>query len=263
MTRDRGPIFLGGCPRSGLTLIRVMLDAHPRISCGPDSGVLSIARAARELGETLGDLHARDFHLPPEEVRANFADAIARILGARAQGAKARFAEKSPLNLLFFEDYAAMFPAARFIHVVRDGRDVAASLLARAWKDPRTGRVFEYCASAEGAARYWKGMVRLGLSAETALGRRVLRVRYEDLAAAPEPTLRALCAFLDEPYAAEMLRFNERALDLAGMEGESAAALKERVSPRFVGRHARELGPGDVARIGEIARDELDALGYA
>ena len=50
MTLGESPIFLGGCPRSGLTLLRVMLDAHPEISCGPDSGVLSLARAARDLG---------------------------------------------------------------------------------------------------------------------------------------------------------------------------------------------------------------------
>lgn len=256
-------IFLGGCPRSGLTLLRVMLDAHPHISCGPDSGVLSIARAARDLRATLGDLHARDFHLPPEAVRANFADAIGAILASRARAfGKRRVTEKSPMNLLFFEDYAAMFPSARFVHVVRDGRDVAASLVARAWKDPRSGHVFDYCASAEAAARYWKGLARLGLAAERKLGGRLLRIRYEDLAANGEATLRKLCALIEEPYADAMLRFHERPQDLAGMECEGAAALQEPPSARFVGRYVRELDRAAIGRIESVAREELAAFGY-
>ncbi len=263
MTGERGPVFLGGCPRSGLTLLRVMLDAHPGISCGPESGVLSVARAARDIRASLGALHARDFHLPPEHTRASFAEAISAILAARMRAAgKGRVAEKSPLNLLFFEDYAAMFPAARFIHVVRDGRDIAASLIARAWKDPRSGKVFDYCASAEGAARYWKGLARFGLSIERTLGGRVMRIRYEDLAMSGEAALRAACAFLEEPYTDDMLRFHRRALDLAGVEIESEAALKEPLGARFVGRAVRELDRDQIGRIENIAGAELAAFGY-
>lgn len=264
MTAGDAPIFLGGCPRSGLTLLRVLLDGHPDISCGPDSGVVSLVRAARDLRESLGDLHARDFDLPRDKVRANFAVAIDAIVGARARAeGKARWAEKSPMNLLFFEDYAAMFPAARFVHIVRDGRDVVASLLKRGWKDPRTGRLFDYCASAEAAARYWKGLVAIGLAAERSLGSRVFRLTYEDLAARPQPMLTALCAFMNAPNAPAMLEFHGRELRLAGMETENAAELRRPINARQVGRHAREMTTSDIARVESVAGPELAALGYA
>lgn len=263
MAGECGPVFLGGCPRSGLTLLRVMLDAHPNISCGPDSDVISIARVARDLRANLGELHARDFHLPPARTGASFAEAISAILITRARAfGKLWTAEKSPMNLLFFEDYAAMFPAARFIHVVRDGRDVAASLVARAWKDPRNGAVFDYCASAEGAARYWKGLAGAGLALERKLGGRILRIRYEDLAAAGEATLRTVCAFLGETYFEEMPLFHRRTLDLAGMEIESAAALKEPLGARHVGRAERDFDRAQIGRIESLARAELAGFGY-
>jgi hypothetical protein len=261
---ERGPIFLGGCPRSGLTLLRVMLDSHPQISCGPDSGVVSLAQAARNIGTTLGALHARDFLLPPEQVRANFARAIGAILNARRDALQRSLAaEKSPMNVLFFEDYAAMFPSARFLHVVRDGRDVAASLVGRGWKDPRTGRLFDYCASPEGAIRYWKGLAAAGLAAERALGGRLLRVRYEDLVRDPEKALRAACAFLNIPYTVQFLLFFERPADLAGMELESAAGFKAPVHGGQIGRSRTELPPAALRHIESVAANELRALGYA
>lgn len=156
-----------------------------------------------------------------------------------------------------------MFPGARFIHLVRDGRDVAASLVERAWRDPRSGRLFDHCASLEAAVRYWQGLAAIGLAAERALGpKRVLRLAYETLARTPEAELQRLCAFIGVPYAAQMLEFHQRPLALAGMELESAAALRRPVHSEFIGQRPKSHTGPDAARIAAIAGPELAALGY-
>lgn len=258
------PIFLGGCPRSGLTLLRVVLDSHPCLTCGPDSGVLGLVRAAQDFESKLGELHRGYFELPTDRVRANFSTAISEILAARAEAArKPRVAEKSPMNILMFRTLADLFPDAKFVHVVRDGRDVAASLTARNWINPRTGRLFEYCANAGAAAAYWSGLVSIGRAAEEGLGPgKVFRIRYEDIALAPEATLRGLFDFLDLPWSAEVLNHDRRNHDLAGLELESAAALAQPINASSVGRFRIGLSPGDVARVEATAGTELAALGY-
>lgn len=258
------PIFAGGCPRSGLTLLRVILDGHSDVSCGPDAGVIGLVRAAEDFSRTLGPLHRDSFALPEDQVRSNFARAISRILTARANAAgKPRVAEKSAMNVLFFKPLFTLYPDAKFIHVVRDGRDVAASLLARRWRDPRSGRVFDYCADAGVAGRYWSELVKIGLEAERGLGpANVFRLAYEDLANAPEPTLRKAFAFLGLDDRPETLRFHARNLDLVGIELESAATLSRPINADAVGRWRRDLSPKQVAAVERSAGAELAALGY-
>ncbi len=256
-------IFLGGCPRSGLTLLRVILDAHPEISCGPDSGALSLAVAARDFASTLGALHSEHFHLPPERVRANFAAAISAILESRRRrDGKARAAEKSPMNVVLFPVFAELFPEAQFIHVVRDGRDVAASLMSRDWREAQSGRRFDYSADPQAAGRYWSNLVDLGLTAERSIGRaRVYRLPYESLAREPEAALRALFAFLGCKWSGDVLGFHERNLDLVGLETESASELRAPIHANSVGRH-RALEPDIIDAIVRPARGALKSLGY-
>ncbi len=258
-------IFLGGCPRSGLTLLRLILDAHPEISIGPDAGIFSIALTARDFAATLGELHRDHFNLPPERVRANFAEAIEKILDARRRRfGRARAGEKSLANLLVFEDLAKLFPAAQFIHCVRDGRDVAASLLERAWKDPRTGRLFDHCADAGAAARYWADFVAIGLEAERRIGKgkRLYRFSYEKLAREPEPAMRGLFRFLSVDWSDAALAYHEREPQLAGIEEESTERLRRPITDEQVGRWRRDLDAAQQRDVAAAAGRMLRALGY-
>jgi hypothetical protein len=258
------PVFLGGAPRSGLTLLRALLDGHPRFSAGPDAWIVSMALTQRDMAKTLGALLENEFAVDTATLRRAFAAAIGKILSGRATlSGKARIVEKTPLNVLVFTDLASLFPHAQFVHVVRDGRDVAASLLERAWKDPRTGRLLPQCADSAGAGRYWSQLASEGLSAERALGERILRLAYEDIVREPQLTLRRLLEFLGEPYAEEMLDFPARALALIGMEQDSAAGLKKPLHVSQVGRWRRELDAGAQAMFGAAAGTTLRELGYA
>lgn len=260
-----GPIFIGGAPRSGLTLLRVILDAHPAISCGPDIGHTALTMTSADFETTLGTLHRDHFFLDPEMVRANFARAIAAPMEKRAVAhGKRRWADKTAFNILVFERLATLFPAARFIHLVRDGRDVAASLLERRWRSP-TGALFDQCARAAGAARYWASLIARGLQAEAdaALTGRILRLRYEDLAAQPDKTLRSLCRFIGEEFDPDILKLEKRRPALAGLELETADRLMQPIGTQAVRRWRRDLRPEEASAAFAAYEPLFKMLGYA
>ncbi len=261
MTR---PIFIGGAPRSGVTLLRLLLDAHPSITCGPDTGHIALTMTAASFEEALGRLHRDHFFLAPEAVRANFAHAVSAPMKKRAAAlGKRRWADKTMFNILVFGQLAQLFPTAQFIHVVRDGRDLAASLLERAWRSP-AGALFDQCASVAGASRYWASIVSLGLQAEElpSLTGRVMRLRYEDLAARPEKTLRAVCGFLGEDFDPDILTLERRQPALAGLEIETADRLRRPVNAEAVGRWRRDLRAEDAAAIRRAYAPIFAKIGY-
>ena len=113
---------------------------------------------------------------------------------------KARWAEKTPEYTLILDFIDELFPDARYIHVIRDGRDVVASFRER----------WGYLAAIRVARGVWVRHVR----AARDFGRRVAReryteIRYERLVAEPERVLRELFRFLDEPWDPVVLSWNE------------------------------------------------------
>ena len=95
---------------------------------------------------------------------------------------------------------ANLFPRGRFIHVIRDGRDVVSSLMTPGCMDPATGEKVWCCQDPESAANYWAHVVaEVRKQAET-LPDRYLEVRYEDMVSHPEAVARQVLAFLGEPW---------------------------------------------------------------
>ncbi len=103
------------------------------------------------------------------------------MVNARRAAGKPRWAEKTPHNILFMVPLGEIFPDARFLHVVRDGRDVACSLVTMDWINPLTGRKWDYVQNIGNAARYWRDVVTLARrqAEHPAIAGRVLEVRYE------------------------------------------------------------------------------------
>jgi hypothetical protein len=260
------PIIVGGCGRSGTTLVRVILDSHPALCCGPESGLL-VRRRPDE--ERLRILAAR-FDLDPEAVLGDWRAArdhgefVDRFFGAyaRARG-RARWAEKTPKNVAALGWIFRRFPEARFIHMIRDGRDVVCSLRTHprfAWVDGKqvpTGirRPIREC-----IAR-WRDDVRAGLRYRG--DPRTVELRYEDVIAEPEPTLRKLFEFLGEPWDDAVLRFYE-------VEGGSRDVRRfpqnpeatQPIRPDAGGRWRRDLAPDEVGLFKQLAGSLLVELGY-
>lgn len=229
------PIFVIGAPRSGTTLLRLVLDAHPHIAAGPETRfLLDLARIFGPHWHRLERFgFPREYWL--EKVRAFFGGVHADY--ARRRG-KRRWAEKTPRYVEILDLVDELFPDALYLHIVRDGLDVVASHRARwGWK------------RAYGAIDDWRRLVvRARRFGERVGPGRFLEVRYEEVVTRPEEVLRSVFAFLDEPFDPRVLRFHEVEHDLP----EAARTRMERLmesggdSPLVtsrIGAGSRELDP--------------------
>lgn len=258
------PIFVGGAGRSGTTLLRVVLDSHPRIACGPE---LKVTPAICGLWYDMqtGFFPALLEHgLGREDLNALTRALIDGLLAKfRASQGKHRSAEKSPNNVFYFEHLHRIFPDSPLVHVLRDGRDVVCSLLTMDWVDSRTGAPIDYTRDARKAAQYWVQAVQAGRQAGRNIGpARYREIKYEDIVARPEPTLRALFAFLGEMWDDAVLRFHENTARPLGHES-SAAQVSRPLYASAAGRWANDLKPADKAAVKAVAGDLLIELGYA
>ena len=211
-------IFVGGCERSGTTMLGAMLGAHSQCISTPETqfidhqfqrdGFDPRALNPREtLASIVSDRRYRLlWHQPiepatvdPSELGSTYPQLISWLIrhyGRNRGKANAEvWVDHTPTNFRRGLTLLALFPAARFIHLIRDGRAVAASLLPLDW-GPN---------NALQAAEFWMARCALGLAAESKLGpERVLRVRYEDLITAPESTLRRIAEFVGVEYQSAM-----------------------------------------------------------
>ncbi|MCM2357817.1 MAG: sulfotransferase [Geobacteraceae bacterium] len=285
-------LFIVGCPRSGTTLLLRMLDAHPRIAIIDEtewfvswfekrSGVTPEGFVLPELvtrllqKETSAIFRGADLQIRPEELygvvgsgrEIQFADFVARLFNRYGEvRGKPLVGTKNPDYVRKLATLHSLWPRARFVHIIRDGRDVSLSLMK--WRKikgkERTKTVGRFATWAEDpvttAALLWEWHVRLGREAGSALGPGLYyEIRYEALVDRPEAECQALCEFLDVPYDDAMLRFNEgRERDDADLDAKHAWR------PVTTGlRDWRTQMPvEDVARFEAVAGGLLDELGY-
>ncbi len=236
------PIFIGGLYRSGTTLMRQLLDGHPHIACGPESHLFRqnqlerIYAYLRTIWPTLLSPHyAFDPHTV-DQVMAGLIHAV--VMPNSQQQDKPRWAHKTPETIFFIDTLFAVFPAAQFIHMIRDPRDAFCSVRERAAKDkPRWATWTPKQVAAE-----WCRRINCGLAWRERTDR-YREVRYEELVTQPEATLRSLFAFLGEPWAASVLE-------------------SKPIFSNSVGRWRSELSATEVAEIEAVAGQTMLALGY-
>jgi hypothetical protein len=187
---------------------------------------------------------------------ASYADAVRRVYGLyAAKSGKTRYADKTPLNTLMIEPLAETFPESRFVHIIRDGRDVALSLMDRRFGQ---GHIVE-------AARYWRRRVTLGRAAGRSIGPgRYREVRYEGLLEDPERIVRELCEFIDLPFEPVMLRYYDREQVFGPRPGASRSPSEKFHLPPTKGlRDWRTQLSKRALVLFEVAAGELlDELGY-
>ena len=221
-------LFVVGCPRSGTTLLQRMLDAHPDMAIANDTHFVTRAakRVLREdpnprLTPELVDavLAYRRFYrmgLSEDRVRAAAQDCetkaqfVGRLYDLRGQDqGKPVSGEKTPDFCKQIPRLGALFPHAKFIHIVRDGRDTALSTLDWANEKKGPGKLGLWRDDPVGTcALWWRGQVSRG----SRDGRRLAdgryhEIRYEDLVSDPEGRLKAISRFLEIPYSEQMSQF--------------------------------------------------------
>lgn len=263
-TSSASPIVVGGCGRSGTTLMRVILDTHPNICCGPESRLfLPQWPSPRKL--------AGRFGLPGDEVerlkaasrsQAEFTDRFFALYSEARQ--KPRWAEKTPRNVLHLPYLFEHFPDARFVHMIRDGRDTICSLRTHPRHKVVDGRLVDLNTwhPIEPCLERWVSNVRAGLAFRG--DPRYIEVRYEELVARPRETLLPLFEFLKEP-------FDDRVLDYHRVQGQSRDARHFPQNPeatqamydKAVARWRRDLTPEETVLVKREAGPLLAELGYA
>jgi hypothetical protein len=278
--------FVVGVARSGTTLLRLMLDAHPELAIPPETHFAG--RVIRAFGPGGGGSEQAldamvsspfwsDFGISAAELRRTAADLSQEGPGLLLRCFyeayadrfdKPRWGDKTPPYLDQMLSIQQALPEACFIHVIRDGRDVALSIMPL-WFGPNT---------VEDAARQWTNRIA-GARKQASELDRYAEVRYEDLVRDPAATLRRLCDLLALPWDKAMLdyhrsaerRLTEMAGDLQWRDGRtipgstrlSMHALASRPpQAQRLERWRSEMTPADRAAFVAIAGGRLEELGY-
>lgn len=281
-------VFLVGCPRSGTTLLARIMDAHPQIAI-----IGTVGKLIKWL-EGRNGLTPEGFITPelPEKERifrfmsshelsglgnqllgsgqqVSLGISLSHILDRRAEelgkpfvGSKAcSIGHKARSKVLQILTLHNLWPQAKFVHLIRDGRDVCLSAISWRKADSLAEGFTTWTEdSVTTAALWWEWQVRICRKDGNALMPKLYyEIRYEALVARPEAECKALCEFLGVPFDETMLQFHKH---------------RERDDPNLDAKHAwRPITPGlrnwrnempqkDVERFEAVAGDLLDELGY-
>jgi len=244
---DERLVLVVGSPRSGTTFLAGALGAHP--------GVVDLGEV-KPIKASIAELAS----LPEGEAGARFRRTLERVrrLGLSAH---LRGVEQTPETVFVLRAVLAAYPQARAIHLIRDGRDVACSLLekrwlgntqggddvgqalgghSRFWVEAERRREFEGATEALRAAWAWRRHVTAGLAVTD---ERVLELRYETLATNSAEASRVLAEHLS-------------------LDAELLAPPLAEVHTQSVGRWRRDLDAGQVSDVEREAGELLRRLGY-
>jgi Sulfotransferase family len=275
---DVPPVFIVGCPRSGTTLLRLMLSGHSRISISSEGAYIyrlrSTFRSYRDLSDPrhLKALHKELLPLLETEkflsfpsfdqllswVRQFGADlhSIITFYGtweARA-GGKERLAwwgDNAPYHVYHVPFFNHLFPSSKLILMVRDPRDVYASSKAALDYDLHT------------AVGAWEKALLDGVLAESYLGpERVRQLRYEDLVMAPRARLQDLCAFLGVEYEEAIFNYHHSDAAKAMAQLDHHKNLLRPIFASSVGRYRQILTREEIATIHRRLYSPMTCLGY-
>jgi sulfotransferase family protein len=275
-------VFIVGCPRSGTTLLRHMVGAHPQIAITPEAHWIPLWFEQRKGLTPEGDItcelitellaHPKFalFRLGHEELisllesgqpmsYAAFVTGIFDCYGM-ARGKKL-VGNKTPDSVRRIETLHALWPDARFVHLVRDGRDVALSLMN--WprvRDKKPGTFPTWNKDpVSTAALWWELNVCCGRNAGKWLGPELYyELRYESLIANPAEECTKICAFLGLPFDEAILRFHEKPEEGMPPQGSEWQPVTAGL------RDWRTQMTGEDAELFEATAGELLAeLGYA
>jgi hypothetical protein len=278
-------VFIVGCPRSGTTLLRRLVNAHPEIAITNESrwilecleersGLTPQGDVTQELiSQLLEKLRFQYWDIGRERLvtlirngdpvsYSSFVTGIFDLFGAKK--AKPLVGNKTPAFVRAIDTLHALWPEARFVHLIRDGRDVCLSV-ANWTKAHQAGKPRGFVTWAEdpisSIAFWWELHVRRGRQAGGSLEPGLYyEMGYESLVSHPREECASLCAFLGIRYDDAMLRFHEgRTINDPDLNAKRAWLP---VTPRL--RDWRSQMPAeDVERFEAAVGGLLEELGYA
>ena len=265
------PFFIVGNDRSGTTMLRLILDRGLDAAIPPESMFLTdfapqlyggVPDAAALMDEVWQHPKVRLWELPgpPPTVPTGLTGLdAARFIAAApfeayaAKYGKPRWGDKTPHYVHHVDQLLELWPGARFVVLVRDGRDVAVSLRRMPF-GPN---------NAWAAAPWWARGIRAGEKAQAAHPEAVRTVRYEDLVARPRELVPEVCDFLGLTYSDDMLALE--AADRARIVRDQKSwfpTIFDGITTDAVGRWRRDMTARDQQIFAARAGDELRRMGY-
>jgi Sulfotransferase family len=276
--RAQAPVFIVGSARSGNTLLY-----HTLLSSGgfaeyrgepavfdlfaPKFGSLASRRNRERLMTAW--LHSKMYRISGLEQNSirdkilnhchSRGDFLRILMGeiARSQG-RNRWAVWGPDNLLWMNAIKAEIPEALFLHVIRDGRDVAMSMHREGWIAPFP---WDCNQALLAAALHWKWKIARGIQSGRSLGPDYLEVRFEDLVANPQNTLAQISRFIAQDLDASQIRQHS-----IGTLGVPNSTFQEEVHAQNfqpVERWRHAMSAADLKSVESSIGPLLQRLGYA
>ena len=273
-------LFIVGCARSGTTLVHRIVDAHPEIAITPEmhwiSHYVNYFKNQNRLvtpevvSELAGHKRFAQFEIPREEFEGllGSGEAVPYPTFLRRVFALYGKIKNKPLVGNKTSGYVrriptlhALWPEAKFVHIIRDGRDVYLSVLNWKKAERTAGRYASWEEDpVSTTALWWERKVRKGREDGAALGPGLYHeMHYEALVEDPQRECERLCEFLGVPYYDAMIRFHEGRERVEPGRGAKSAWLRVTSGLRD---WRTEMCTGDVERFEAAAGALLEELGY-
>lgn len=269
MTKPLTPIFVYGCPRSGTTLLGTMVGSMNGMICLPEAqfigrlAPLDNPAAPIDVAETWATLRGhwrfrawgwRPSGDPGADIRT-YRQLIEWLVRAYARdhgrSEVVGFVEHSPEKFSSISRLRHHFPDARYVHLLRDGRAVAASLIAAEF-GPN---------NAIEAAEYWMGRVGAAYAVAHQLGaERVLHLRYEELVQKPDAVMDRVAGFIGLDAAASQA--DAQAFDVPSYYAKNNRLIGKPLDPGRIEAWRQELSKRQIEQFELRAGDFLQLFGY-
>lgn len=280
-------VFLVGCPRSGTTWLQKLLAAHPKVGTGEESHFFSLYigpqlrawndQKTRHFHDGLGHAAGPQAYFREEEFLAilkNYVSALLKPIVDRLQPDE-WFLEKTPSHALYIPEIKQLLPDSRFIHLIRDCRDVVASLMtaSRSW-----GASWAPSSAKLAAAMWVQHVEAVKIGARNLSSREFREIRYEELWSSPLETLKNLSEWLGIVWSEDAIKLaidsnKADVMETAGtpipVYGEVRALTGDRAKlPRgFIGRARPDAWKSDLSmyekyEVWRGTRKSMNAAGY-
>ncbi|MEQ1501518.1 MAG: sulfotransferase [Myxococcota bacterium] len=264
------PVFVVGCHRSGTTVMRRVLNTHPELWLAKETQYLAFlelrdgdwtrprppAELERHLAWLRPFLTGTGWSTVPGDLPWSEPPTWAGVYRwvcrweCPPDRALRYWGDNTPRYVSMIPELDRAFPDARYIHVVRDPRDVVQSALD-VWFGGNTALT---------AAEEWIERVGAGLAAQHLVGDRLLLVRFEDLLRDPAATTARIARFLDVE---DRFRPNDTSGDAAEVAGQAHLARVGRpLDPSVIGKWRTALDRDQIADVEQLCQPFLRALGY-
>lgn len=275
------PFFVVSSGRTGTTLLASILDRHDELLVPPEQFVIAnaiikyrllnflewldlvsiiVGEFARSKATMNWDLRVNDLieelaALPkPERNLARILDRIFRAYGEQHQAAFRIWGDKSPLSTDYMELIYPVFKEAKYLGIVRDGRDVIASIYK---KNPDADVAY--------ATRKWNHAIAMQEKLRKQLNpNQFKRIRYEDLVQNPEQVMKEVCDFIGVPFSAKILETQDDYLEKLGAVGDTEAFrnVANPINPDSIGKWRKNLTENQLRELMPQIEQNLKTLDY-